>query len=227
MMEVQKERWTKHYLSRPIGYPSEAVVRIFKGRFPQLALDSSRYASMKVCDVGSGDGRNLVLLHDCGFEVYGTEVSQPIVDHLSKGLRERGIKARIKVGTNKQIPFEDGTFDVLLSWHVSCYADEIGDFSKHMAEFSRVLKPGGILVTAVPKSSNYIYNDVTPLESGYCRVNRTPYQVQDGQILRRFEDRADLTREYEPYFKEFVYGSLENDLFGLSWNDHLLVCTRK
>ena len=109
----------------------------------------------------------------------------------------------------------------------SYYVNAAGDFPRHVAEFARVLKPGGLLVAAIPMRTNYIYQDIRPLENGYCQVNSTPHHVQDGQILRVFSDQNEIRKEFEPFFKDFVFARAESDFFGLAWNDHMFICERK
>lgn len=91
------------------------------GRFPRLNLDKSKYRNQRACDIGCGDGRNLVLLHDLGFETYGVEITEGIVQATTARLKSvEGIDVDIRVGTNDRMPFEDNFFDYLLSWH-ACY----------------------------------------------------------------------------------------------------------
>lgn len=106
-------------MSKKLGrktYPSEYVVRIFMGSNPRLNLDKSRYRKQKICDVGCGDGRNLVLFHDLGLETHGVEITKEIVSATKLRLKTvENIDAQIRVGTNDDIPYEDSYFDYLLS----------------------------------------------------------------------------------------------------------------
>src|SRR6267142_4362727 len=56
-------------------YPVEFVVRTLLGTYPGLAIDRTTYRGSRVLDLGFGDGRNMPLLRDLGFEVYGVEIS--------------------------------------------------------------------------------------------------------------------------------------------------------
>ncbi len=47
------------------------------------------------------------------------------------------------------IPFEDGSFDVLISHHM---LEHIPDDTKALSEFARVLRPGGMALLAVPQN---------------------------------------------------------------------------
>jgi SAM-dependent methyltransferase len=47
------------------------------------------------------------------------------------------------------IPFEDASFDVLISHHM---LEHIPDDTKALSEFARVLRPGGVALLAVPQN---------------------------------------------------------------------------
>ncbi len=46
-----EEEWTKHYLSNNIMYPAENVVRIFKGKYPNLSISDNDFTGKKICDI--------------------------------------------------------------------------------------------------------------------------------------------------------------------------------
>ena len=56
---------------------------------PQLDLDKSAYREQRICDVGCGDGRNVVLFRDLGLEVREVEISKEIAALTAEGLGER------------------------------------------------------------------------------------------------------------------------------------------
>src|SRR5690606_25098632 len=78
------------------------------------------------------------------FELYGVDYSATNIKYASNRLKG---KAVIQQGSIYQLPFENETFDVSLCLEV---LEHIEDDSKAVKEISRVLKPGGILIAAVP-----------------------------------------------------------------------------
>src|SRR5215831_15094793 len=144
------EAWESYYLSLKESYlfPNEFVVRAFLGNYPNLSLGRN-YHGKKVCDVSCGDGRNLVLLHKLGFDLHATELTPEICDITKKRLlahKER-ILVDIRAGTNAALPFEDETFDYMLSWNACYYmADERALITDHVCEYARIMKPGGALI---------------------------------------------------------------------------------
>ena len=86
-------------------YPVEFVVRSFLGQYPHLNLDKTKFAGSRILDLGYGDGRNMPLLHNLKFEIYGVEISEKINRLADVRLQKLGISTPLKVGRNTFIPF--------------------------------------------------------------------------------------------------------------------------
>src|SRR5450755_4966188 len=101
-MENVQKTYTDFHKKAVSGhmYPTEWVIRSFLGTYPNLNLDKSKYPNAKLLDLGFGDCRNMPLLNRCNFEIFGVEISAEIVDIANEKLRNIGIEAKLKVGTN-------------------------------------------------------------------------------------------------------------------------------
>lgn len=98
-----------------------------------------------VLDAGCGTGGMLALLREkkpC-LDTVGVDASGLAVQHC----RERGL-SQVRLGTVHELPFEKGAFDAVICLDVLYHAD----VNEHdaLAEMSRVLRPGGVLVANVP-----------------------------------------------------------------------------
>ena len=139
--------WNKLYASSTeMAWPAEGVIRIFKGRFPDLTMPKPA-AGQKVLDVGCGDGRHLPLFQSIGLESAAAEISDDICVILRERMARLGIPADIRTGHAGSLPWHTGTFDLLLSWN-SCYYMSLSgpNFPAHVDEMARVIKPGGWIV---------------------------------------------------------------------------------
>lgn len=98
-----------------------------------------RYISRpgRALDVGAGNGIHMRLLQDAGWEVSGTEVSQPAI----ASARERwGLD--IHLGLVEEAPFAEESFDFIQMRHV---VEHLVDPKRTLHQVVRLLKPGGIL----------------------------------------------------------------------------------
>lgn len=220
--------WNTEYVNqKEMAFPSEYVIRIFKGSYPRLNLDKDSFQTKKICDLGCGDGRNIVLLHKVGFETYGTELTDVIVSKAKMNLEKFNIFPDIRTGTNESIPFENNFFDYLLSWNALNYMGPNLDFEKHISELSRVLKKDGYLVLSIPKKHCFIYHGSENLKEGYQIVRKDPFEIRNGEILRMFESQDELENSLSKYFTNFSFGSIEDDCFGIDNYWYLVVCQKR
>ena len=224
-----EKNFNKTFLNQKnISYPAEYVIRIFKGNYPKLKLSKNSFVNKKICDVSCGDGRNLVFLNECGFKLYGTEITQEIVNKIKKNLLKLKMKPILKVGTNSEIKFNDKFFDYLLSWNAVYYmGNNETDFNLHVKEYSRILKKNGYLVMAIPKLGFHYFKGSKKIKPGYCIIKNDPLKIRNGQVLRYFNNEKEIKKIFSHEFKNFIFGSIEDDCFGYNYHWYLVICQKK
>lgn len=228
MMSKKAEiKWTKSVLKNKMAYPSEYVIRIFRGEYPRLNLKKDSFKNKSICEAGCGDGRHLGLLKLCGFDVFGVEINEEIVNKVKSNIQNLSIEADIRAGTNANIPFADDRFDYLLSWNACYYLGEQLNFDKNVEEFARVTKPEGYLVLSIPQKTCFIYHGSENWKDGYQIIRNDPFNIRNGEILRIFENEDEIQKTFSKYFKDFIFGSIHDDCFGFDYHWHLVICQRK
>lgn len=111
-----------------------------------LGLIRSLYpqrSDLRILDAGCGTGAAMTYLAPFG-QVTG-------LDFMSSALefcQSRGL-SRLVQGSVTQVPLAANQFDLVTSFDVLCHRS-IGDYGHALAEFARVLKPGGHLLLRVP-----------------------------------------------------------------------------
>ncbi len=95
----------------------------------------------RILDVGCGTGANLLMLSKYG-DAEGVDVSEDALAFC----RERGLE-KVKLGAAEELPYEDGTFDLVTALDV---VEHLDNDLAGLREMRRVLRPGGRVLLFVP-----------------------------------------------------------------------------
>ena len=202
-------------------YPTEWVIRTILGKYPDLNLDKTKYKGAVLLDLEFGDCRNMPLLQNCEFDIYGVEISDEIVSMAENKISDLGISATLKKGTNSDIPFDTDFFSYLLACH-SCYYVYKDTFTNNIKEIACVLKPGEIVIASIPSPNNFILKGYIKLEDGHVVITSDVYGLRNGYIFRTFENEGDVIKTFSPYFNNMSVCKCEENFWGLQINYFLI-----
>src|SRR5690349_21849754 len=100
-------------------------------------------ASGSVLEIGAGTGLNLALYNGTVESLVVTEPEPAMLKRLQRSAREHAPLAKVLRAPAESLPFEDDTFDTVVSTLVLCGVD---DQALALREVRRVLRPGGRLL---------------------------------------------------------------------------------
>jgi ubiquinone/menaquinone biosynthesis C-methylase UbiE len=100
-------------------------------------------ASGRVLELGAGTGLNLTHYPEEIDDLVLTEPAAPMVSRLERRAKRSGHDCTVVVAPAEQLPFEDDSFDTVVSTLVLCTVD---DPRQTIDEIARVLRPGGRLL---------------------------------------------------------------------------------
>jgi ubiquinone/menaquinone biosynthesis C-methylase UbiE len=134
LKEQGEEGWSEaRDIERVISQAGEALARLGRG------------TTGRMLEMGCGDGRIALGLARKGFEVSGIDISPTAVEWAKEKARELDIDADFREGLVTDLPFGDGSFDLVVDGHcLHCVIG--GDRGTFLSEALRVLVPGGLLL---------------------------------------------------------------------------------
>jgi len=191
-------------------FPSETLVRLFKG--PYVPNMPTSFKGMRALEVGCGSGNNLMMLASLGMEIAGTETSEEICELTRNFLADRGIKANLKVGLNASLPFDDKSFDFLVSWNVLHYEDTEEKIRKGIKEYARVLKPGGRFFLSTTGPDHKILKDALTLGGHRYKIGRSD-DFRKGAVYFYFDAENYIRLYFEHDFDSVMVGRIYDRLF--------------
>ncbi len=113
-----------------------------------------RYAAgRRVADVACGEGYGSALLGTVATSVVGVDVDAAAIAHAQNVYRDRA-SLRFVEGSASALPLPDGCVDVVVSFETLEHL-AAQDQPRMIAEFARVLSPGGFLVISSPNRVEY------------------------------------------------------------------------
>jgi SAM-dependent methyltransferase len=112
-----------------------------------------------VLDVGCGVGRHVVYLGGRGFNMSGADIAPSGVQTTRDACAERGIPFNGRVADMTALPWDDNTFDAVLSTATVCHHCR-ADITQTLAEIFRVLKPDGLVLVDFLHKETQSYQEV-------------------------------------------------------------------
>lgn len=123
----------------PEAFVQHWLAQVTEGRDP---------GSIRVLDVGCGRGGTVAWLLTRGYDAYGIDVDPRYVDSSRDHLASIGGDGRVRVvDVEGDYPFDDQTFDVVLSDQVIEHVQELAPLA---AQVQRVTKPAGVGLHVFP-----------------------------------------------------------------------------
>jgi ubiquinone/menaquinone biosynthesis C-methylase UbiE len=103
-----------------------------------------RTHGLKVLDIGTGTGVIALVLAEMGNQVTGIDISERMLERAEEKAEKNNLPVEFRVGDAEVPPFGDESFDVVVSRHLLW---TLPNPEKAIAEWKRVLRPGGKIVT--------------------------------------------------------------------------------
>ena len=95
----------------------------------------------RILEIGAGTGANFRYYKEHGIDtVTATEPDPHMLERARRKLKEMGLSIELRQASAEELPFEDSSFDTVISTLVMC---TVTDVERSLSEIHRVLKPSG------------------------------------------------------------------------------------
>ena len=132
-----KATWEDGDYARFATYMEAGAIEILDGwRIPP---------GQRLLDIGCGAGQSAIPAARQGHRVTGIDIAENLIDHARARARADGLDAEFQVGDAEALPYEDNSFDVVISMIGAMFAPRPDRVAQEVA---RVLRPGGTLYMA-------------------------------------------------------------------------------
>ena len=134
-------------------------------RVKQNEAKTNNASSLDVVDIGCGAGTLSMLWAELGHRVHGIDVNESLINLARERAKNAGFDIEFRLGTAESLPWGDASADICLAPEL---LEHVPNWENCLNEFSRILRPGGILFLSTtnklcPKQQEY----TLPLYSWY------------------------------------------------------------
>jgi 2-polyprenyl-6-hydroxyphenyl methylase/3-demethylubiquinone-9 3-methyltransferase len=145
-------------------------------------------SAVSLLDVGSGGGYLAEAFARLGCRVSGIDLSERSARAANVHARSSGLEIGYQAGAGTALPFKDESFDVVACCDV---LEHIPNWEQAIAEFARVLKPGGLFLFDTINRTLLSYIVII---LGTQQFPLTRFLPPDTHIWRMFITPTDLTK---------------------------------
>jgi SAM-dependent methyltransferase len=122
--------------------PFEEIAKSLADMHDVLVAAVEAGPGVRLLDVGCGTGELVIRAATTGASVTGCDLSPALVETARRQAAERGLSIELDVGDCENLPYEDSSFDAVVSSVGAIFAPDHG---RTAAELARVCRPGGRL----------------------------------------------------------------------------------
>lgn len=189
--------YSKNFMT--MWYPNEDIIR-FCARLIQKQLTHDKYDVKRpverVLDLGCGNGRHAIYFARQGFNAAGIDVSEHAVEWARAWAKREGLDVDFRIGNIENLPFENETFDVVVSHGVLDHV-HMETARRAAEEVRRVLRPKGLFYCDLRSTEDYEYGVGE-------QAGKNTFVVTEGYergLVQHFFSRAETDELFDGLFR--------------------------
>lgn len=166
-MQIDNKTQYKHQLSyfgeefRKIkDYKLDPWQKTYIDRAKKYLLDK-QYKNKKLIDIGTGSGYIAIEMAKLGIDIIACDLTPEALDNIKNYKKKLKLQNITLINCKaEEIPLKDNSVDYLVA---NAVLEHIPDEEKVIAEWKRILKPGGKMMITVPLSYKFIFPLFIPI----------------------------------------------------------------
>jgi SAM-dependent methyltransferase len=206
-----REVWENNLRMFPetqLNYPDENLVRLFSGRYIAIPKPPA-----VVMDHGFGHGNNLLFASTKGYDCAGCEISRNLIEETKKIFSYHGVEADLRQISGLEIPFEDESCDIVISWNAIHYNGTLPSVIRIIEEFYRVLKDGGVLLLSTLHPNSCMFDRMQKIDDfSYKITKKSEYDNREGLVFFATPSLQEL-QQFFSQFSKVLGGEVYYNLF--------------
>lgn len=191
--ENYHEKIKKHWDGQgQVGWKKDEGIDPF---FNEFYSEYKEQLGHDILDVGCGNGRYMMPFVRDGFNVTGLDISQEMLNSSERGLKEQNLEARYILGNSVSLPFENQSFDFVLSIG-TLHHNKMDDIRKSFNEIDRVLRPKKHFLfmgrsTSDKEFEREVIEDYRDLGFGFTAIDKTGWKKD---LVQHYFNSAELNQ---------------------------------
>ena len=175
-------------------------------------------------DLGCGLGRHTIQFAQAGFKTSGFDLSEGAVARTDEFAKREGLEIELKQGDMLELPYEDASFDCILSRNVISHSDTAG-VRKIADELYRVLRDGGECYFTLGSKQTWGWQQDWPMVDENTKIRQEdgpedgiPHFYADYDLIFDIFAKFQILKVYQ--LEDFI---TKNGNTTSSWHYHVLV----
>ena len=180
-----------------VRYPHERLIQFVFGNFSR-----DKASDFKILDYGGGAGRHTVFLSENKFKTYACDISETGLKFTEKILKEKKLKADLKIISGDKLDYPDNYFDSIVSFAV-LYLLSSRQLDKIIPDIYRILKKNGKIFMVLRSTKDYRIKHAKLVGNGdYTIVGDKKTRVNnENKMLMHFFSKKEIEKRFSIFKK--------------------------
>jgi SAM-dependent methyltransferase len=200
--------------------PLNIITKVFLSRFSPI---KKNFKNKKLLDFSCGSGAYLNFFLNLGFKVYGSEISNVIVNQLKKKFN----KVQFSIAKNNYINFPNRFFNFFIAIHSIYYSEnESESFDDTIKLVKSKIKKNGFFIFTIPRIEQK-HLKFKHIKNNLYKIVKDKYNLRKNSFFFLFQNDKEIRKQFMKFFKVIEIGLIYSDFKNLEENYYLCIMQKR